>query len=383
MQENNNNNSSTGQIFTNSNLSQQEKNLIIRSQCDPVVKRNTDLIKQENMNRSKVDIESTDRKCQHIMTIAERFEELYQSWGFPFMITDICSHVYHLFVNIGLEKDTPYIFQTLPDHYKNKKMDPYKNAEARIHYSRIKRLLAEVESIDLSKLDDSSIREIRKQQINMVDKSQFELESRHVPVEEEQYNQFEELKASEDNNFAKSEISRPLSTPEQLCADPEYENAFQNVRKEFDIFVTTAEKMRNLFTVEYPPLSVASCHKLENGIGNLNKWLQPYADEKYRSDHIQSVRVSFTKAVETSTKASKDSRIACAYTLDKNGLPVMRGLTKEQIDSIYVSEVNFYIKMLNTYFHMFIDISDIFKEHKARSLADRAVSLSPHLSHTA
>lgn len=372
-----------GSFPVNSGLNAQERSLIISFQVDSMIKKDIDSIKHENITKSKSDIESINNKCESILNIADRLENLYDEKGFGFMKQDICSHIVHLFYNVGLEKDAKLVYQTLPDHYKNKNKASHLAMEGRLQYTQFRRSIAELNMVDLTKLDDIALREYRMQMIDEADKAQLVLQERHVPVEEEQYNQFVDLKTAEDNKFQKSEISKPLVTPEQMCSDPEYDAAFSHLKKTLDQTVSNAESMRRTFTVEYVPVSTEDCYMLIDGFDTWNNLFKPYVDDKYRSDHYQSVITSFTKILETSTKAAKDSRIPCAYSIDKHGNPIMRGLTKEQIDSMYPEEVNFLLKLFNTYFGWYEKISNVYKNHKGRCKSDRAVSLSPSLSHHA
>lgn len=369
-----------GQLNT-SVLSRALNSHYVRNKVDQI-KQDDDLVNENNLKMS-------DRRRSNILDIAEFLESELKSEGYELMVSEISRIITRIFERMGLEKYSYLILEVLPDKYKDKNRDAYKNLQSRLAANKIKRHISEIRSIDRKLLDPPTLRELKSILLEIPDDYDRELLVRKEPLyieygsQSNHHNELDALKETEENRFKKASIGLPLSTVEKLCQDPEYAALYPSLVKTCDQMVRGMEIMRDWFTVEYPPLNVPDLKDLTHGFGMWNEYWRPHYDKKYRRDHTQLIRIAYTRAKHTSTKASHESQIACAHYLDKNGLPVMRGMTKEQIDSMSEWEINFNQELINTLIAWGPLVSRVNASHGGRAKEDRAVALSAHLSHHA
>jgi len=348
------------------------------------------MIKQDDETLNAEEMAISDRRRTFILNLGEYMEIKMNQNGSGFMIFDISRLLTKAFERVGLEKFTYLILEVLPDKYKDKNKDPYKLTQSRILANQIKKLYSKIDAIDLSLLEKNDLYEIKNRSINKTeDIDKIILDKGHPlwsdqDLLDEQHNHLEALKQAEKNKFKPAKIGEPLSTVEELCQDQEYEKAFIQLKKTFDEMVRGAEIMRDWFTIKYPPLFLEHVTKLNTAIKIWNELNRPYFDRKYRRDHVQSAKIAYIRVLHTSTKASHESQIPCAHYIDKKtGLPVMRGLTKEQIDSMYEWEINFQQMLVNNYINWVPLITEVNAAHGNRCGEDRAMALSDTLSHHA
>lgn len=354
------------------------------------IRNKVDQIKQDDDMANESNLKMSDRRRSNILDIAGFLESEMVSEGYELMVSEISRIITRIFERMGLEKYSYLILEVLPDRYKDKTRDQYRNLQSRLASNRIKRHIAEIRSVDRTLLDPSALRELKEILLEIPDDYDRELLLRKEPLHIEtgsnssNHNEFDALKETEENRFRKASIGAPLSTVEKLCQDdPEYARLYPTLVKTCDQMVRGMEIMRDWFTVQYPPLNVPDLRDLTHGFGMWNEWWRPFYDKKYRRDHTQLARIAYTRTLHTSTKASHESQIACAHYLDKNGLPVMRGMTKEQIDAMSEWEINFNQELINTYIRWGPLISRVNAAHGSRCKEDRAVALSSTLSHHA
>ncbi len=375
-------------LVNQSNVSE-ETGFVSRFLTSPYIKNKVDQIKQDDELVNETNLKMSDRRRSNIMDIAEYLENEFNRYGQPQMVSEISRIITRIFERNGIEKHSYLILEVLPDKHKDKSKDQYKNLQSRLAANRIKRHITEIKSIDKRMLDADAIRELKDLLLEIPDDYERELLIRDEPLTvEPDYsttnNQFDNLKQSEASKFKKATIGAPLSTAEELCAkDPEYASLYPELVKTLNQMVRGMEIIRDWFTIQYPPLDVPDLKDLTQGFKIWNEYWRPYYDKKYRRDHTQSIKIVYERQLHTSTKASHESQIPCAHYLDKNGLPVMRGLTKEQIDAMYPWEINFNHKLINNLINWGPLISRVNEKHGSRAKEDRAVALSSTLSHHA
>jgi hypothetical protein len=358
---------------------------------DPHVKNIIQMIKQDEESMNSNEMTVSDRRRDFIRDLAEYMEVKMIQNGSSIIISDISRLLTRAFERVGFEKFTYLILEVLPDKYKDKNKDSYKANQSRIIANRIKKLYSKIDMIDLSLLEKDDLYEIKNRSINKtedIDKTILEkghpLWNNQDLLNDGQHDPFDDLKQMEKNKFKPAKIGEPLATAQQLCEEnTEYAKHYPELVKTFELLVNAAKKMQTWFTTEFPPLTIEDLKDLITAIKTLTEFLRPYYDKKYRRDHIQSMNISYSKVLHTSTKASHESQIACAHYIDKHGLPVMRGLTKEQIDSMYEWEINFIQMFINMIVQWPLILSRVNSKHGNRALEDRAMALSDTLSHHA
>jgi hypothetical protein len=371
------------------------------------IKNRIDIIKKDDEFRNENDLKGSDNRRSIIMEMAEYLEGELNKFGSAFMIRDISTFITRIFERFGLERYSYLILEVLPDKYKDTKKNAYINHKSKLLANRVKRNITDINTVDVGAFNAESLYELKSMSLDLVDRFEKQLLVQNFPLDPEEYNktkpqnqqiylktedqtksqanfnQLENLKDLEKNKFKKAVIGEPLSTVEKLCENPDYAKVYPELVKAFDQAIKGITIMSNWFTKEFPPLYVESCIELTDAVKMMNELLRPYFDKKYRRDHVQSVKIAYTKVIHTSTKASQESRIACAHYVDKNGLPIMRGLTKEQIDAMYDWEINFNHKLFNTVVKWPETFSKVNEQHGGRALEDRAIALSSTLSHFA
>jgi len=386
------NNSSTTLSSTSTTESSELVNgsILGRLLTSPYIRNKVDQIKQDDEYINENNLKMSDRRRNNIMDIAEYLESEMSNAGQNFMVSEISRIITRIFERMGIEKYSYLILEVLPDKYKDKSKDAYKNLQSRLAANKIKRHINEIKSIDKKLLDANTLRELKSILFEIPDEYDRELLVRDEPLTIEtgsysnHHNELDTLKEMEENRFKKASIGAPLSTAEELCQkDKEYAALYPELVKTLDQMVRGMEIVRDWFTKQYPPLNVTDLKDLTKGFKMWNEWWRPYYDKKYRRDHTQSIQIACTRQRHTSTKASHESQIPCAHYLDKNGLPVMRGMTKEQIDAMYEWEINYVLELINTFVNWGPLISRVNASHGGRCKEDRAIALSDTLSHHA
>lgn len=349
---------------------------------DPIIKQCLDESKEIDQLSNSQQLDINDKKKTRIISIAQRLETIYIDMGMPQFVSEICSVVVKIYEISGLGHFERMIYRTLPSHYKQSQSS--KEIETRTLSTDIKEKLNEIEQIDVEKLDIKDIRTFNNRTLSLCDKFAQTARSKGFSIYDTEYDQFTTLRQNEQSSFKKACIGEPLATAEQLCEEQDgYKEAFERVKKSLKDAIHSAELQYKVFVLEFPPLTTQDCIDFAEQQEHWNEMQRPYVDDKYRRDHFQRTQIALTAVSDTTTKASKESRIPCAHHLDKHGNPVFRGMTKEQIDSMYVDEINFHRKSLTILFSFIQIKSRIFASHAGRAREDRALDLSPHLSHHA
>jgi hypothetical protein len=354
------------------------------------IRNKVDQIRRDDDITNETNLKMSDRRRSCILDIAEFLEAEMLKAGQDLLIQEISRIITRVFEVAGLERHCYLILEVLPDQHKDPSRNQYKNLQSRLAANRIKRHISDIRSIDRKLLDADTLYELKDLLADLEDGYDHELLAQGRPLTVDHASQpvnhskLDNLKEMEKDRFRTARLGEPLSTPDQLCrADPAYAAEFAELKKTLLQSIRGHEIIYRWFVEDYPPLTVAHVIKLTNAFRVWNELMRPYFDRKYRRDHMQSIKTAYMRVLHTSTKASHESGIPCAHHLDKNGMPVMRCMTKEQIDSMYPWEVNFIQKLLNTFFYFVEDIMEVNEAHGQRNLEDRAIDLSSTLSHQA
>lgn len=387
----NNNSSSSSTATTTTNETTLDISILNSLLNESYIKNKIEQIKLDDDFKNENDLKVSDRRRSSILDIAEFLEGKMNQNGSPWMVVEISKYIKKMLEKSNLDKHVYLIYEVLPNKYKDNTTTSYKTQYSKTQTNKAKRYIEELSSIDTSQLDPEDLYELKNLSISFPDNCEKQLIVKGYPETMDfggkkivEHNPLDDLKRAEKNKFKKASIGEPLATAVKLCEDnPEYAKFYPELVKTLDQMVRAAEIMRTWFTDEFPPLTVEDLKDLTLAFKMLNEYLRPYYDKKYRRDHVQSVKTAYTRVLHTSTKASHESQIACAHYLDKFGLPVMRGLTKEQIDAMYEWEINFNQKFTNTVVQWPQLLSRVNQRHGNRALEDRAIALSGTLQHHA
>lgn len=353
----------------------------VASQNDGFVKQKLDHIKEinEKLNLNVSDCNtliSTD-----ILQIVDFFEKMYVKNGMEDMIQHICSQVIDILEEHNLTKHTSLAYKIIPDQFKDPGKNGFKNLESKIISQKMNRNFIDIEALDIQKMDDNALRSFYDKSMDQTTKFSEEMSRRNLSTLSP--DNLSRLKEMEKNKFKVAKIGEPLTTVDKMCENPEYAQSYDELVLYFDQLIDSWKTMKTIFTESYIPITVDSCKQLVEAVKWLVEFVKPFIDKKYRRDHWQMVQMAIIKVSQTSAKASKESRIPCGHHFDKYNNPLFRGITKEQIDSMYESEFNFIFHSFNMMFRWYVMMSGAAEEHFYRCKEDRAVDLSGTLSHHA
>jgi BMFP domain-containing protein YqiC len=320
------------------------------------------------------------------------------------MIEDVCSNVVKIMQHIGLDRFLHLPYRILPDAYKHGS----KNNRPVDYYDILKQQIPELESniidpvlsnamssqiqfayedidkyLDVSNMSTSDLQRIyaSNQKLHEDLVGEFQRRNIEIDVEKRSSNALDELKRIEREKFKKAQIGKPIVTYEEMSKDQQYVVEFEKLKNVLKALQKGFGLIYEWFINKYIPISVEDVIKFRRSYEFVLEMHRPFFDRKYRVDHYDAVMLSFEKLTSTSQKASKLSRVPCANTRDKRGNIVWRGLTKEQIEAMTEWEIMFWREYINHTCWYMHEVSDVFKNHTARCIADRAVELGPYLSH--
>ena len=376
--------------------------------------------KQWEADEIENNINRKETKRNEIIFLAQVFENKFKDEGLDLIIDQICTYIDQIFQVSDLSKYSYLIFETLPEKYKDPRGRGFRNAEGKIQRAKLSKSYNEINTVDISKVDSDSLKQFYDNNLGIANRIKDEMMTRGIiptnivntfsiskqelenpsqiggqemsfetetyqdvnsPTNNNQYNEQQqntngEPAPSQSEKFATAKVGEPLSTPEQLCNSIEgYAEQYVLLDKAFQHSIKIATVNHEWFVKKYPPLSLEDCKNLTNACMVFNKLMLPFADKKYRRDHYQMLKIICHKVIQTSVKASRESRIPCGHHFDKNGLPIFREMTKEQIDATYVSEFNYILRLFNGLLGWYQTYSKVNESHGGRCLEDRAVDL--------
>jgi len=372
-------------IQNNNNNQQFKQTDIVIQQLsnDPIIKPILQSMHEISRSKNSNEITATDKISKYILTIAGHLEQIYTKNGVAFLIDDICGNVVKFLEINDLEIYISLPPKILPSKYKNMNKDSTRFLYRKIAVNKINRNFQEMQQVEVDPLDETTIRELRARALEEVDRYDIVLKSRGLSPNEIGHSQLNDLSQVEKNKFQTAGIGQPIATPAELTKEENYSIAFEDMKKTLLQFINASKLFYEWFVVRYPPLEAEDCTTLKESMDEWLELFRPFFDHKYRMDHKKARDVAYRKVIDTSTRASKESRVMCANVKDKNGNPAFRAITKEQIDASYEWEINYWRRLATTYFGWYDKICEINSRHGERCLADRAVLLSGTLSHYA
>lgn len=162
--------------------------------------------------------------------------------------------------------------------------------------------------------------------------------------------------------------------------DKEMAIAQVNLDMTFYRTIRAFEKFRDI-SRQYPATDLMTMNRMIISLESLIEVIMPYIDGKFRRDLYQFLYIS-KDAIEVSpTYAAKNSGIPCATVLDpKTNQPVIRRMTKEQIEQVFPDKINQFVRLVNDNFTWMSVWSRKFVQNQCRAGEDRAVLISDKLS---
>ena len=343
-------------------------------------------IKELSQQKNNNDLSVTDEVSRYVIDLSNLLESMYLSFGTTWLIPDICNHIVKLFELTNLEIYGYIVYEVLPDKFKNKNKDTYKEFRKKQQLRKINDTFHEMDTaVDYSDYDSDTIIEMRKKMAIHADRLDSVLESRGIDANQVlEQDQLANLKRLEKERFPKSTIGKPIASVEELCQKyTDYKSRHEYMKTQGEKFIKVIQVMVHTFVEEYPPLNSEHCVRLGDTWETYCELFRPFSDRKYRLDHYKATNLALQKQEHTSQKASRDSRVLCANMKDKNGYLLFRSITKEQIEASFEWEINFFRKYMVTRDNLPKLMSEVWAEHAERCLADRSVQLGSHLSHHA
>lgn len=153
-----------------------------------------------------------------------------------------------------------------------------------------------------------------------------------------------------------------------------------NLDTTFHRTIRAFEKFREV-SRQYPATDLMTMNRMIISLESLIEIIMPYIDGKFRRDLYQFLYIS-KDAIEVSpTYAAKNSGIPCATVWDpKTQKPVVRRMTKEQIEQVFPDKINQIVRLVNDNFSWWSEWSRKFVQNQCRAGEDRAVLISEKLS---
>lgn len=320
-----------------------------------------------------------------ILQIGQKLETIYQKDEMDFMIPSISETIISFLEKDALEGLINYVREVLPENYKNSAKGP-KRLNQLASQQTLNLLKEETEkNIEqhlkhLDSQDDlKAAYELKLQELKKIEEIAETKNHSLLPDEREDghYNQLNELDRLQDEKFSeKASIGEPLNV---IDTTEEDQRRIQDTIQEYiDTLHDYKEEIK-----KFPPIYHATAEGIIKTFQVKTQALRPYTDDKFRRSYPQWFNIILKKIDVSATNASKVSAIAAAHRINpKTGLPLMRTITKEQIDSMNSTHLNFIVEWFNEEnYNSDFWLSKAFEEHKCACLEDRAIDLHEKLSH--
>lgn len=332
--------------------------------------------------------EKVESQKSRLLEMGATLEKLFLENGMEMMIPNISEIIISMLQKNALDNLINVCSHVLPDKYKQseksrKIIKTYNSTDVLDSLKENTEQNIADKFSNLEKGDIKAAHELLLQQIKKVEEIAEQKEESLLPDDREDgtYSALGELDRIQEEKFSeKASISPSLPPnlkPGQSTAD--YEKEMARLSETFSEYVDIAHDVAKFFTEQYPPTDLDTLKALTDAVTTWNRGFRPYVDDKYRRDWIQWRDIIIKKLSVSATNASKESGIECAYSVDpKTGRPIIRKVTKEQIDSMYVENWNYLIDLINQLF-ILVAMSDAYAENAARCREDRAVKLAPKL----
>ena len=275
----------------------------------PEIATSIEIMRKADEEFTRASIKVNDIMKEQILVMAGNLENTYRDAGIA--ITQISTDIGHILLNANLEKYVSLTYSVLEEKYKNASKDRYKKQQQKVLSSKIDDNYRIIELIDLDLLDDEALERIYHRSIEITDKAQRILNSRNRPILDNNTttNTLTYISENEGFKFKKAEMGKPLVTVEQMTAEDEYKQSFEELKNTLDRFVKATTEIRDWFCVKYIPISTESCRKLNKAFEMFLEFWRPYFDKKYRMDHVTGYKAAISKVTKSSAAAAKETAV--------------------------------------------------------------------------
>jgi hypothetical protein len=355
----------------------------IKAELQALRQDNNEIEEREISTRSFV-LQKRETQKSRLLKIGNILEEVYIKEELEFMIPSISETVISLLEREALEGLITYAIETLPEKYKQSEKSRAPKIQSQNVLNHLKEETEKNIENNLQHLDSEddlkAAYELKLQELKKIEEVAEKKNHSLLPDEREDghYNQLNELDRLQEERFAeKASCAPPLEAIDITEAN------IQRLREKGQEWVDAIHDTIKYFTDEYPPRTQETCDGIIESIDIYIKGLRPFSDLKYRRDWPMWCQIIEKKINVSATNASKISAIEAAYRVDpRTGKPLMRHITKEQIDSMYEEHLNFLVKYYNNDKTNFLYwMSRAFRENGAPARESRAIDLGPKLSH--
>lgn len=194
----------------------------------------------------------------------------------------------------------------------------------------------------------------------------------------------DDIKSKYGVRVKRSDSITPVYTEEDIDRldghDKQMAIAQVNLDITFGRVIKAFEKFRDV-SKKYPATDLITINRMIISLESLIELIEPYIDGKFRRDLYQFLYISKDTIEVSPTYASKNTGIPCATVWDpKTNMPVVRRMTKEQIEQVFVDKTNQIIRLVNDNFTFWCEWSRRFVQNQCRAGEDRAVLISDKLS---
>jgi hypothetical protein len=323
-----------------------------------------------------------------ILKMGQAIEKIYKENGMDFMISSVSENVIAILEKDALEDLIGYAISVLPQEYKNPNRSRAPQIQSKQTLDSLRNLteknIDSLENLD-SEDDLKAAYELKLQELKKIEEVAEKKNHSLLPDEREDgtFNQLNELDRLQEERFSeKASIGEPLPPNiKEGETQEEYNYQMKRLEEAFAEYADIARDVGEFFTKKFPPTEIDTVRELADAITVWNRAFRPVTDDKFRRDWVMWKDIILKKITVSATNAAKVSGIKCAHIIDpKTGRYIVRHITKEQIDSMYVENWNYIIDIFNSIFPL-IKMSEAFASNAARCREDRAWTLGPKLSH--
>lgn len=354
----------------------------IKSELQALRKDNNEIEELEISTRSQV-LQKRETQKSRLLKIGATLEQEYIQEELEFMIPSISETIITFLEKDALEGLITYSIEVLPEKYKQSE----KSRAPQLQSQNVLNLLKEETEKNIeqhlghlnSEDDLKAAYELKLQELKKIEEVAEKKNHSLLPDErtDGSFNQLNELDRLQEERFAeKASIGEPLDVIDTTEED------INRIQATIQEYIDTVHDYKEEIK-KFPPIN----HKTAQGIIKTfqvkTQALRPYTDDKFRRSYPQWFNIIKKKIDISATNASKVSAIAAAHRVNpKTGQPLMRTITKEQIDSMNSFHLNFIVEWFNEEnYNSDYWLSKAFEENKCRCLEDRAIDLHDKLSH--